>query len=151
MSYIQTMRGLVGTRPLILPGAVVIVLNAEKEILLQERREPQDTWGLPGGLMEPGESFEETARREVMEETGLELHTLHMQEVFSGRDYYFQCSNGDEAFAITAVFIAQAYSGQPLPDEHEVVALHFFAPDKLPGKMLHSHRQAIENYLHHTH
>lgn len=68
MNYVKDLRELVGNRPLILPGAVAIILNDQNEVLLQHRID--GGWGLPGGLMELGESLEETARREVKEETG---------------------------------------------------------------------------------
>lgn len=83
--YYKELRKYVGQRPLLLPGATVIVENAEGEILLQARHD--DTWGLPGGLMEPGESFEET---------GLTLGTMTLIEVFSGKAYYRKLRNGDE-------------------------------------------------------
>jgi 8-oxo-dGTP pyrophosphatase MutT (NUDIX family) len=38
----------------------VIIKNKSGEILLQQRKHPHDFWGLPGGLMELGESTEET-------------------------------------------------------------------------------------------
>jgi 8-oxo-dGTP pyrophosphatase MutT (NUDIX family) len=54
---------------LILPGSVVLIFYEDSEILLQHRID--GGWGLPGGLMEMGGSLEDTARREVKEETGL--------------------------------------------------------------------------------
>lgn len=39
-------------------------------------RSDNESWGLPGGTMELGESFEEAATREVYEETNLEIQNL---------------------------------------------------------------------------
>ncbi|MFC7687018.1 NUDIX hydrolase [Ureibacillus sp. GCM10028918] len=102
MEYYKLIREYVGTKPLILPGSAVIIVNENKEVLLQQR--PNGSWGLPGGLMDLGESFEEVACREVLEETGLTIYDLKMLGVFSGKDYYCRVENGDEFYSVTAVF-----------------------------------------------
>ena len=85
MEYYKQLRQYVGHQPLILPGSNVLILNDKGEILLQER-EP-GIYGLPGGLMELGESFEDTARREVLEEAALLVGRVQRCEVWSGADY----------------------------------------------------------------
>lgn len=57
---------------------VFIVRNGK--ILLGERTGAHGagTWALPGGQLETGESIENCARREVLEETGLELTSIEM-------------------------------------------------------------------------
>lgn len=67
--YVKDIRAMIGHRPLLLAGSNVIILDERGDILLQQRLNGH--WGLPGGLLELGESLEETARREVLEETGL--------------------------------------------------------------------------------
>jgi 8-oxo-dGTP diphosphatase len=61
--------------PRIVRVASTVVLNAADEILAVRNRRPwgQDAWGLPGGTCEAGETLEEGARRETLEETGLEV------------------------------------------------------------------------------
>jgi 8-oxo-dGTP pyrophosphatase MutT (NUDIX family) len=78
LGYIEELRQVVGTRPLILVGSVVVITDDLRRILLQQRRFPEGSWGLPGGLMELGESTEDTARREVFEETNLTLGVLRL-------------------------------------------------------------------------
>ncbi|MGG3943706.1 NUDIX domain-containing protein [Peribacillus psychrosaccharolyticus] len=94
MEYYKYLRTYVGHKPIILPGSVVIILNDQNEVLLQKRHDGY--WGLPGGLMDLGESFEEVAKREVFEETGLIVKNLQLLSVFSGSKYYLKISNGDE-------------------------------------------------------
>ena len=65
MGYIEELRALVGHRRLILAGASCVVRSRDGKLLLQQRVYPEGRWCFPGGLMELGESVEDTARREV--------------------------------------------------------------------------------------
>jgi len=68
-------------RPVLGVGALII---EEGRILLVERgREPlKGYWSLPGGAVETGERLEDAMRREVREETGLEVETVCLLEIF---------------------------------------------------------------------
>lgn len=145
MEYFKELRKLVGTRPLILPGAVVLIINEQSEVLLQHRR--NGGWGLPGGLMELAESLEETAAREVEEETGLKTGHLELVGVFSGPEYYMKVSNGDELYAVTAVYFTKEYSGDMAANPDESQDLRFYAFDDLPSGLTPSYRRFVEAYL----
>jgi 8-oxo-dGTP pyrophosphatase MutT (NUDIX family) len=145
MNYVKDLRKLVGTRPLILTGAVVIILNDLQKVLLQHRTD--GGWGLPGGLMELGESLEETARREVKEETGLEIGELKLVNIFSGKDYYFKVSNGDELYSVTAVYVTKDVRGKMDIDETESVEVQFFKLNELPDGLTDEYKSYITPYI----
>ena len=64
--------------------------NRELKLLLIKRSQfpYKGAWALPGGFLRPGETIEETAKRELLEETGVENPFLHLAGVYSeaGRD-----------------------------------------------------------------
>lgn len=128
MGYISNLRRMIGSRPILMPGSALLVMNDRSEVLLQKRTDSGD-WGLPGGAMEPGESFEETAARELLEETGLEAGPLEQIAVLSGQDMYYRYPNGDEVYNITAVFVARKTGGVLRLADGESTELRFFALD----------------------
>lgn len=142
MEYYKFLRQYVGTKPLILPGSVVIIGNEKGEVLLQKR--PEGRWGLPGGLMELGESFEEVAIREVREEIGLEIRNLQLLHVFSGKEFYTKAPNGDEFYSVTAVFYTNEFEGTLHCQPTETLEVRFFPPDRLPENMVGSHRGVVK-------
>lgn len=60
-------------------GAGVWVIH--DDAVLMVRHEGEDSWSDPGGKVEPGESFAETARRETLEETGVTVEITGVLEV----------------------------------------------------------------------
>jgi len=141
MEYYKEIRKYVGHRPLILPGAVVLIQNELGEILLQERK--AGIFGLPGGLMDLGESFEQTATREVFEETGLTVLDLQLCQIFSGSDFYHKIENGDEFYSVTAVYKTSSYTGIIKNNPEEAINLAFSNKEHLPDGLLPSHKKFI--------
>jgi ADP-ribose pyrophosphatase YjhB (NUDIX family) len=145
MGYVEELRGIVGHRPLILVAGVILIFD-EHERLLLIRRTDDGQWALPGGLMELGETAEQTARREVREEVGLEVGGIEFLGVFSGPEMFHVYPNGDEAFGVSVAYTAR-YGGQPLkPDPAEALQARFFALDALPDNLRKSTPIYLERY-----
>lgn len=60
----------------------VLIPNGEGLFLAVSRRNDTTRWGLPGGKVDPGESSLQAIRREVLEETGLELWPTYLEPLF---------------------------------------------------------------------
>ncbi|MEU7530257.1 NUDIX hydrolase [Saccharothrix sp. NPDC042600] len=144
--YVADLRALVGTRPLVLPGTSVVVTDAAGRVLLLARVDTGG-WGLPGGIMEPGESFEDTGRREVEEETGLVVGELSLLGVFSGPEYYYRYPNGDEVYNVTVAYLARLpHDATITVDQRENSRWRFFAPDEVPDTVITPERPIIAEY-----
>ena len=130
MSYLGELRKLVGHRPLLSAGATVIVVKDGK--LLLNLRSDTKTWGIPGGALELGERLEETARRELMEETGLSAEKMTLLTVMSGKDFYFVYPNGDMLYSVVTLFLAENVTGEMKMTDGESLRLQYFDIDALP-------------------
>jgi ADP-ribose pyrophosphatase YjhB (NUDIX family) len=89
-----------------------------------------DVWVPPGGLLEAGEPADEGFRREVREETGLEVEDLHVTRIFNNA--YLEPSGRRYPFYFVQ-FVARAASKGFRPDDREVREARWF--DDLPEDM----------------
>ncbi|WP_042128196.1 NUDIX hydrolase [Paenibacillus sp. FSL R5-0345] len=133
MGYVESLRELVGNKPVILVRPSIIIINPSGELLLVQHED--GTWGVPGGLMELGESVEECARREVKEELGITIKTLHLMGVFSGKELYTKLRNGHEYYNVIIGYICTDYEGVIQPDGVEVLDAKFHHPLQLPERI----------------
>ncbi len=77
-------------RPVIGVGGVII--DRGRTVLIRRGTEPLlGEWSIPGGTIEIGETLEEAVRRELREETGLQVRVLELIELFD-RIYPDNCS-----------------------------------------------------------
>lgn len=112
------LRKYVGHAPLLMTGTATLIID-EKSRLLMMKRSDSGCWGPPGGGLELGEDLDTSARREVREETGLELNRLTLFGVFSGPDLFYRYPNGDEVYNIIIVYLTRGWSGEVrLSSEH---------------------------------
>ena len=147
MSYVRELRNLVGSRPLLVPGAAVLIFDSQNRLLLQCRQD-NNQWGLIGGSMEVGESLEDTARRETLEETGLEISELQWFGLFSGKELIYEYPNGDIVANVVAAYTTQQFRGELKVNENEARALRFFQVRELPNELSPPDKPILEKYLH---
>ena len=129
-------------------GAAVIIVNKEGQILLQSRAD-RNKWGLPGGCQELGETFIETAIREVLEETNLKItpENLELVNIVSGPSRRSEYPNGDVVINNTVLYVCKNYSGE-IRCNSESKEMKFFDLDNLP---LNQHDpDLIEEYKNYT-
>lgn len=144
--YIGELRKLIGTRPIIMCGANIIILDNNGRILLHHRVD-NDAWGLPGGAMEIGESLEETAIREANEEVGLICKNLKIFNIYSGEKLYYKYPDGNEVYNVTATYICKDFSGQIVVDQTEGKDAKFFTVNNIPEKISAPVRVIIDDFI----
>ena len=133
-NYIMDLRKTVGHRPLLQCAASVIIINENDEVLLG-RRTDNHKWGYAGGSIELGETVEECARRELLEEMGLHAEELEFFMINSGEPTHYIYPNGDEVYNVEIVYLCRNYHGVPHPQEEELSELRFFAIDAIPQEI----------------
>jgi ADP-ribose pyrophosphatase YjhB (NUDIX family) len=144
MGYIEELRALVGTRPLNLTGVTVLVIDRYDRFLMVQSDE---IWKLPGGFIELGESAEDAGRREILEETGMNIGNLQLIGVFSGKNFYTKLPNGDEYFPITIAYMTKDIrSGDLKPDGIETQMVQFFKWPVLPNELSPRDRQIVQTF-----
>ena len=147
MGYVEDLRAVIGHRPIIFPGCIAFIENARGQILMQQRKYPLGKWGLPGGIMELGESTEETVRREVLEETGLTLGKLTLFGVYSGKNYFCVAQNGDEFYVVTTVYTTSDYHGEVSVNDGESLTFEWVDIGNLPENIAGTHAEIISDYI----
>lgn len=143
--YIMDLRKEIGSRCIILTGAGVILEDNLGRILLQ-RRTDNHCWGIPGGSMELGETFEDTARREVLEETGLIVGELNLFYLNSGPSTHYTYPNGDEVYQACTVFTSSDFSGDITLQEDESEDTEWFYPHQIPDNINPPDRVPLQKF-----
>jgi ADP-ribose pyrophosphatase YjhB (NUDIX family) len=126
-------------------GAALVVKD-DKILLVKEIRRGKYFWGVPGGILEKEEALIVGVKREVHEETGVEIEpfcVLGMNN-WAGKsifpdDPYRQCG--------FSIFLgARFVSGELKPDGEEVKECNFFSVDEIKSFEIAPHLQYILDY-----
>lgn len=138
--FIFTVIGLIFRHPV--TGTTLIPVLPDQRLVLIRRRDTGQ-WGLPGGLIDWGETIPQAAQRELREETGLELLTIdRLVGVYSAPDR-------DPRLHSLSILLAVTATGSLAPhDTLEVAEIRAFNRDELPQNNLsHDHGRQLQDYL----
>lgn len=103
-----------------------VIIHNGRLLLIRRGREPfKDTWALPGGFVEYGETVETAVQREVREETGLETSIRRLVGVYSDPD------RDPRGHTVSVAFLLAVGSGSPQSGDDAAEA-RWFSLDELP-------------------
>jgi 8-oxo-dGTP pyrophosphatase MutT (NUDIX family) len=115
-------------------GVRLLMVRDDQVLLVKHVYE--ESWYLPGGLVEKGETLEGAARREAFEETGATLDDLQLYGTFSN----FKDGRNDHIIVfLSRDFILNGYS------DHEISALSFYPMDALPENISSGSKNRVED------
>jgi ADP-ribose pyrophosphatase YjhB (NUDIX family) len=118
-------------------AAGVLVVEDGKVLLIRRAIDPQrGRWSLPAGFVDSDEDPRRAAQREALEETGLEVETTGVLDVFSGREH-------PAGADIILVFTARPRGGELRPGD-DADAVGFFGPQELPDLAFEATRRSLE-------
>jgi 8-oxo-dGTP diphosphatase len=121
------------------PTVDVIIETPGEKIVLIERKNPPPGWALPGGFVDSGETLAAAARREAMEETGLDVELTELFHCYSDprRD--------PRQHTVSAVFIGRPRGGFEPKGSDDAARAGRFALDELP-ELAFDHGTILADY-----
>lgn len=124
----------------------VLVVGPTGRLLLVRTHKWRDRWGVPGGKISYGEGMADAARRELLEETGLEIHDLRwapVQEAVESPEFH------RPAHFVLLNFVARSRS-EAVRLNDEAQAWAWATPEEAVRMPLNSFtRVLVEHYLRH--
>ncbi|HAX68454.1 MAG TPA: NUDIX domain-containing protein [Anaerolineales bacterium] len=118
--------------------AVNVAVIHEGKILLTQR-EDFETWILPSGGVEDGESIAQAAIRETKEETGLDVELTRLVGIYS------RLSNMAQFHAV--LFSAKLIGGEIKCQPGETISVGWFEFDELPAPLSAGHKRRIDDAI----
>ena len=102
----------------------------------------EGTWTMPGGKLHFGESFEDEAYREVLEETGIKVNKDKLRLISLTNDVV------EDAHFVTIGFLCRDFEGEPkVMEPDEITEWQWLALDKFPYKIYFPSEKVLKNYF----
>jgi 8-oxo-dGTP diphosphatase len=118
---------------------IELIDRPERPIILIERLNPPYGWAIPGGFMDYGEPAEVSARREALEEIGLEVELIDLLGVYSDP------ARDERQHTVSIVYIATAKGDPKAGDD----AKHMKVTNvwEIPSNLCFDHDRILHDYL----
>jgi 8-oxo-dGTP pyrophosphatase MutT (NUDIX family) len=130
----------------VVPSASAVLTNDNGEILLLKRRD-NNLWAIPGGGHDIGETIQDTAVREVREETGLEVRITGLVGVYTNPAHVIAYTDGEVRQQFSLCYSTEIIGGQ-LAIDQESTDLAWVPPANLDAIAMHpSIRLRIDHFL----
>lgn len=115
--------------PFLGAGAVVVDRSGAILLVIETGVGKEGRWSLPAGKVQPDESFEAAMKREVLEETGIDVRSTGLLGL------YHSTRTVEGVFGVNAIFLAELVRGEPTPSpEHPDV--RFIGRDEIASMLL---------------
>ena len=131
MDYIGKLRKHIGHDLIIGVGCGVLIENDKGQVLLQKRSDTGE-WCVPGGALDARETYEQAAKRELLEEVGIHVDNLRLFGLYSGEDRVITYPNQDVVYSLSVIFITDTYTGTISDEDSEVLEHRFFNREDIP-------------------
>lgn len=131
-SYLGKLRNLIGREKVIIIATRAVVFD-ESGCLLLIRRRDNGRWAMPAGAMELDESIYDCVVREVLEESGLQVHAATLFAIWSDpEEMSIVTEYGDPYQIVNFIFRVDQWSGKLVRETDETIDAGFFPLDELP-------------------
>jgi len=122
------------------PRATVdVIIEVEGGIVLVRRRYPPLGWAIPGGFVDRGERAEDAARREMREETSLDVELVDLLGVYSDP------ARDARGHTLSAVYVGRA-RGRPRAGD-DALETGVFSATTLPAPLVFDHARIVDDYF----
>ncbi|MGB3650400.1 MAG: NUDIX hydrolase [Rivularia sp. (in: cyanobacteria)] len=122
---------------------IELIDKPHRPIVLIERHNEPLGWAIPGGFVDYGEAVETAARREALEEIGLEVELIEQFHVYSDP------KRDPRKHTISIVFIATAKGEPKAGDDAKDAA--FFESWRVPDNLCFDHDRILQDYWRYRH
>ncbi|MEQ8758005.1 NUDIX hydrolase [Coleofasciculus sp. G1-WW12-02] len=138
--FVQTVLGIIFRHPVL--GTSIIPVLPDGQIVLIRRRD-NGKWGLPGGMVDWGQDIPTTVRRELAEETGLELLAIRrLVGIYSAPD------RDPRVHSVCVVVEAEVQGTMQIQDMWEITEVQAFERSAIPMDCLsHDHGRQLQDYF----